>query len=95
MFTPGIINRLVSEDALSGLEAYQIYTLALNHVGISSICFLAYVWVLICVTFIVKQDLVTMQHIAWNKLPEDLRLALTLTTFETRLKTFMFALAFC
>ena len=33
--------------------------------------------------------------ISWNKLPEDLRLAPTLSTFKTRLKTFMFALAFC
>lgn len=32
---------------------------------------------------------------SWNKLPEDLRLAPTLTAFKTRLKTFMFALAFC
>ena len=32
---------------------------------------------------------------SWNKLPEDLRLAPTLSTFKTRLKTFMFALAFC
>lgn len=31
---------------------------------------------------------------SWNKLPEDLRLASTLTTFKTRLKTFMFTLAF-
>ena len=30
---------------------------------------------------------------SWNKLPEDLRLALTLTTFKTRLKTFMVAIA--
>ena len=30
---------------------------------------------------------------SWNKLPEDLRL--TLTTFKTRLKTFIFALALC
>ena len=32
---------------------------------------------------------------SWNKLPEDLRLAPTLSTFKTRLKTFMFAIAFC
>ena len=32
---------------------------------------------------------------SWNKLPEDSRLAPTLTTFKTKLKTFMFALAFC
>ena len=32
---------------------------------------------------------------SWNKLPEDLRLPTTLTTFETRLNTLMFALAFC
>ena len=31
----------------------------------------------------------------WNKLPEDLRLGPALTTFKTRQKTFMFALAFC
>ena len=32
---------------------------------------------------------------SWNNLREDLRLAQTLTTFKTRLNTFMFALAFC
>uniref|UniRef100_A0A8C5AGY4 Reverse transcriptase domain-containing protein n=1 Tax=Gadus morhua TaxID=8049 RepID=A0A8C5AGY4_GADMO len=32
---------------------------------------------------------------SWNKLPEDLRLAPTLSTFKTKLKTFMFAIAFC
>ena len=32
---------------------------------------------------------------SWNKLPEDLRLAPTLSTFKRRMKTFMFALAFC
>ena len=36
-----------------------------------------------------KQDLVTMQQIAGIKLPEDLRLAPTLSTFKTRLKTFV------
>ena len=33
--------------------------------------------------------------IRWNKLPEDLRLAPTLTTFKARLKNFMYTLAFC
>ena len=32
---------------------------------------------------------------SWNKLPEHLRPVPTLTTFKTRLMTFMFALAFC
>ncbi|KAF7651872.1 hypothetical protein LDENG_00104180 [Lucifuga dentata] len=31
----------------------------------------------------------------WNKLPDDLRLAPTLTAFKSRLKTFMFTVAFC
>lgn len=32
---------------------------------------------------------------SWNKLPEDLRLVQTLTTFKSRLKMFMFTFAFC